>query len=387
MSKLEARRRSALTDIVASIYQAAAATQSWTSVIEQISRLVPGEPGGIIISPLIVGRDPAAVKSLWKEPDNYIATYEAYYGYQDELAQAHIENSRRDSYSFGTVGELMSRDSFEASEIYNNLLHSFDIDDTAGFAVHGTGPRMTLLGLYGEQWNERDAVANRSLFDQIRPHFDAAMHLHWRLADAEGAALAGRETLDRFRTGIIWLDQDGRILWANDSAEAMLAQKDGLAQSLGQLTTRDTLAGKKLGLALRSSISGAPSEPSVVIQRPSGKRPFSISIAPPGTDLAMVGGSRVAALLFITDLDATPDHAGRELGLVYGLSNAESRVAQGLSSGFKPEEIAAQHGSSIHTVRVQIKSIMAKMDTTRHGDIIRLAMTAAGTRRDGDGGG
>lgn len=385
MNKQEGRRKAALADIVAAIYQAAAATQCWTSVIEQISRLVPGEPGGIIISPLIVGRDPAALKSLWKEPDNYIATYEAYFGYQDELAQAHIENSKRGTYSFGTVSELMPRENFDSSEIYNNLMRDFDLDDTAGFVVHGTVPRMTLLGLYGEQWNERDATANRCLFDQIRPHFDAAMHLHWRIADAEGAAAAGRATLDGFRTGIIWLDKDGKILWMNGSAEAMLAQRDGLTQSFGLLASRDTLASKKLSLALQASISGAATEPSIAVQRPSGKRPFSISIAPPGTDLATIGGSRVAALVFITDLQATPDHAGRELGLVYGLSNAEARVAQGLASGLRPEEIAAQHGSSIHTVRVQIKSIMAKMDTTRHGDIIRLATAAAGSLRDGGG--
>ncbi|HEX9449679.1 MAG TPA: PAS and helix-turn-helix domain-containing protein [Dongiaceae bacterium] len=383
MNKHKEWGKAALSDVVTAIYQAASATQSWTSVIEQISQFIPGEPGGIIVSPLVLGEDPAAIRSLWKEPDGYVATYEAYFGYRDELALAHLENRHRDHFSFGNVAELMPRQSFERSEIYNNLMRDFDLEDTTGLVVNGRHKRFMLFSMYGTRWNEHDTVANRRMFDDIRPHFAAAMDLHWRLADAEGAAVAARATLDLFRTGILWLDKDGKILWMNNSAETMLALKDGLGQSFGMLTTRDNVAMKQLSLALQAAISGETVEPTVAVHRPSGRRPFSISITSANMDMAAIGGSKVAALCFVTDLHATPDQAGRALSLVYGLSSAEARVAQGLASGLKPEEIAAQHGSSIHTVRVQIKSIMAKMETTRHGDIIRLAIAAAGFVRDG----
>ena len=57
---------------------------------------------------------------------------------------------------------------------------------------------------------------------------------------------------------------------------------------------------------------------------------------------------------------------------LYGLTDAEIEVAIELASGRTPQEIALHRGSSLATVRVQIKRALTKTGTHRQGDIIGL---------------
>jgi DNA-binding CsgD family transcriptional regulator len=61
------------------------------------------------------------------------------------------------------------------------------------------------------------------------------------------------------------------------------------------------------------------------------------------------------------------------------MTPAECRVALLLSDGRAPREIAEMVGVSFNTVRSQIKSIFAKTNVKRQGELIRLLLDSAGT--------
>ena len=98
--------------------------------------------------------------------------------------------------------------------------------------------------------------------------------------------------------------------------------------------------------------------------------PRSLAASPAGT----ISGLDDRALL----VTFTPQQAvvGPVLTAMqqFGLTLAEAEVALALSLGLTPQEIADQRVASIHTVRNQIKAILAKTHSRRQADIARLVV-------------
>lgn len=65
---------------------------------------------------------------------------------------------------------------------------------------------------------------------------------------------------------------------------------------------------------------------------------------------------------------------------LYGLSEAESRVAAGISRGLGPQQIADTYQISVHTVRTQLKSVFYKTGTTRQSELAKEVLTSPAVR-------
>ena len=91
-------------------------------------------------------------------------------------------------------------------------------------------------------------------------------------------------------------------------------------------------------------------------------------------DVPALGPSYCALLLpgaSPTQLDAA------QLQAQHGFTPAESAVANLLAQGLSPEDIARTHGTSIDTVRSQLKKIMAKLGVNRQGEAVARLITGA----------
>jgi DNA-binding CsgD family transcriptional regulator len=76
--------------------------------------------------------------------------------------------------------------------------------------------------------------------------------------------------------------------------------------------------------------------------------------------------------LTLVDLDECPAPNLPTLQAVFGLAKAEAKLALWLMCGDTIEDIAEEHGVSISTARVQLKSIFAKMGTSRQAELVAL---------------
>jgi DNA-binding NarL/FixJ family response regulator len=80
-------------------------------------------------------------------------------------------------------------------------------------------------------------------------------------------------------------------------------------------------------------------------------------------------------LVLVTDPErevSFPDTVLREL---YGLTTAETEIANGLLTGFSVEEIAQLRRVSVATVRSQLKPLLGKTGTRRQADLVRVLST------------
>lgn len=68
---------------------------------------------------------------------------------------------------------------------------------------------------------------------------------------------------------------------------------------------------------------------------------------------------------------------GEALRALFGLTAAEARLVNDLVDGGELAEIAERRRLSVHTVKTQLRSVMAKTATRRQGELIALVLRSA----------
>lgn len=113
--------------------------------------------------------------------------------------------------------------------------------------------------------------------------------------------------------------------------------------------------------------------------RPSHKRPYAILVGPVPAGSSALSEIRPALCVVISD----PDHPTRFVRLrlkqMYGLTEAEARLAACLADGEKLRTAAAKLGITYATSRSRLAEIFQKTDTrSQHELVAVLLKTLAG---------
>jgi DNA-binding CsgD family transcriptional regulator len=106
-------------------------------------------------------------------------------------------------------------------------------------------------------------------------------------------------------------------------------------------------------------------EHAIALERVSGRRPLLLLVSPFGAGRALVRA---------TDPEEAMPCSATILRALYGLTSAEVEVANGLVRGATIEEIADARGTSVATARTQLKMLLAKTDTRRQAELVRLLL-------------
>jgi DNA-binding CsgD family transcriptional regulator len=172
------------------------------------------------------------------------------------------------------------------------------------------------------------------------------------------------ELLDRMNCGAALLDQSGSVVRLNSAAQRCLAKHN---------SSYRPQAGQELQFVTQAlrRLLGGPIEIDRLGQSPrivqsSGGRPLIVHIR----KLAQLGDR--PAVLTLVDLDECLEPNVNILRNVFGLTKAEAKLAARLACGETIEDIAEEHGVSISTARVQLKSIFTKTGTSRQAELVSL---------------
>ena len=226
------------------------------------------------------------------------------------------------------------------------------------------------------QFTEQDLTPLK----RVMPHLQRALRLHDNLQRAKTAVA----TLSCFSTGVINLAASGKVLSFNESARAMLEQRDGLqVDGHGNLNTSSVRSPFFRALVAEAAATGegrGRHPGSVVsIHRPSGKRPYTVVVGPTHCDFLAFGSVKAAAIAFVTDPESIATTDNDFLGQFYGLTKAESRLVNLMEAGRSLKEAAELNHVSYETVRSQLRTIFSKTGVRRQAELIRLLSRAKAT--------
>lgn len=186
--------------------------------------------------------------------------------------------------------------------------------------------------------------------------------------------------LDRSPMGVIYVDEEGKSVFVNRAARKMVAENDGLVVAddrIGLARRSDNKRLQALIAAVLKAPKGSGPDGLMLAARPSGKRPYTISIfspmrLPPSSPAA---GDTVRVCVMVADPESEYGIPVEKLGELYGLTPAEARLALCLASGKDLRAAAEELGIAYPTARAQLASIFRKTDTSRQAELVRLLVS------------
>lgn len=352
------------------IYAAALDRRHWVSLFDSLF----AASGGAHIS--VFGFDQRTGVSFNLESPHYapeyMASYEAHFG----ALNAWMPGAAR--FGVGAANYCENALAFEdlrRTEFYNDWVRpQGDLCRGGGVTLAHDRDRVVVVA---GNFRRRDADEREArwidLLGLLVPHFQQALEI--------GRTLDGKTLEAAARSGggqsaaILIIDGNGRILHANAVAEALLAEGSVIG-----LDDRNRLAVSGDGAApLQNAIAHmrigfTPAPATLTLACGDGETwrgqfaaldPRALTFSPFGTLCDL--GDR--CLLLTLAKAPAPDTLVRRMMASMAMSRSEAEIMIALSDGLNPQEIAGRRGTSIHTVRNQIKAAMAKTGVRRQTDL------------------
>jgi DNA-binding CsgD family transcriptional regulator len=188
------------------------------------------------------------------------------------------------------------------------------------------------------------------------------------------------------RAALLLVDRTRRVRFANTEAHTLLAAGRALqTDHVGRLLVGDTLAQDRLKTAVERLACGALDMPAgFVLHQPcSGSRLICrfvrYDIAAQTSPFAWIAnGLDEPCLLIVASRTAPLETAAHRVADMLQLTMTEAGIAVALAIGDSPQDIATKRGTSLNTVRNQLKSALAKTGQRNQAGLVRLVIEIAG---------
>lgn len=245
---------------------------------------------------------------------------------------------------------------------YSDILPSSRTAHFCGTTLIRESETMVGLALLRDAREGEIREPQHQLFRSLAPHVRTAFRTQMLLGEHGNALLTG--SLGALNLTVFICDHAGRVQAMTPRAEAMVTGSGPLQLQAGLLTARYPGSQGELGRRIRSVACNAatarqPGGERLVLRHQDGN-PLAVDIVQvPALQSPLNFQPRAMVMVRNTgpDAGATPEL----LMAAYGLTEAEASVVLLLARGSGPEAIAATRQVSVGTVRMQLKSLFAKV--------------------------
>ena len=157
------------------------------------------------------------------------------------------------------------------------------------------------------------------------------------------------------------------------SAAGLIAAGDGLTLRRNRPAVASPNGQRELDAVLDQAISGT-SGGSLLVDRPSGKRPLLLFAVPMSRGLASAWPESPLAAVAISDPDNSIAPPAEALTVLYRLTPAEAEVALRVAEGQGLGAVAGQLGVSQNTIKAHLQRVYEKTGTRRQAELVRLLL-------------
>ena len=376
-------RDAQLHDLIERIYAFAVRPEVWRDVLRGLSGLFGGAP---VLGEVYLPR-------ASDKPFEGVGLQEAYvFTFAQDVMNYLPWATRMESHfidRFRPMSESLPGFELVGSEFYERWMKPQGLAPLwpLGVNIAGeSGEVVAGLSVFRREGEGPFSEAEIHNADALVPHFRRAFRIRTSLDAAHHARAPVANALDRLPLGMLVLDGNRQVLIENASAVRVFALQDGIeirSKGLVAANARENARLQELiGVALGSTEGqGLNGTSFMQISRPSGRQPFSVMVSPLLSAPAGALSREAVVACFISDPEAGHVPTLEALGQIYGLTPAEAEVVQLLAKGLPLDEIAADRGISLNTVRSHLKHIFSKTGTSRQGELLGLVMTGVGSIR------
>jgi len=272
-----------------------------------------------------------------------------------------------------TIEDWIDRDLFERSEYYNDFLRPQDIYTGLFVRLATVGSKVATVSIgrsRAADFFDAEALATAS---RLQPHLIRA----YQLGREVGALRYERDdladVLDGCEAGVVLLDADANILFANRAAARLIRDGRSLASSGRRLVATHAESTRRLQALVRLASDPAVARGgSIGIERADDLRPLQLTVTPARSERVRGVGPTASAIAWVVDLARRDAPDERTLRDVLKLTAAEARVAARLLTGASPDETASALDLSVFTVRAHIRRLFEKTGARRQAELVAL---------------
>ena len=361
-------------DIIAGFYRAASGVVGWVEALAPFQRAMSA------VALTLIGVDHSRGRLTF----SYDASDLPVEASLDYIRTYHKIDPRAQLVATLPVGEWMHcwehfDDEFVANDrFYQDFLIPYGGRYSTGWKLLQDDTESVILGVHRGPGEKLEST-KFSACQRLARHLAEAIVLFRANQSLRQQNSLGMALLSQLRAPLILLDENRRILYANQAANSLMSTSHALVKKGEYLFCRrledDGAFASGLGrLVVDNEIypSGNPMQKMFITAR---SVPVGVTIGlylskllPAETMQAF--GDQAVAMLVCHDPGKRIELDPFVVAAAFDLTPGEARVAVASSRGNAPEQIALEHTVSINTVRAQLRSIFDKTGTTRQADLI-----------------
>jgi DNA-binding CsgD family transcriptional regulator/PAS domain-containing protein len=358
-----------LASLIAAIYEAGMDFSLWPYVLGRIA-------SAFGVSSASMARQGRTASECWGFavgidpiiPENYLK----YYHGVDPLWQS---TSSAPAGTVQTDTMVIPRRELVRTEFFNDFLLPQGVEGLLNAIVLVEDGRQSIVTLHGDRQFDEGHVA---LYKFLVPHLQRAVQINIKLASAELNHMASVETLNRLEEGVLFVDLNAKIVFANRAAEKLFADRD-LRLNKGRLHANSAAETATLHAAIAKCAetrTQLQQSGFVSLRRQSGRSPLSLLIAPlPMESSSGLVAPQPMAVIFVNDPDKSNKPAAVQLRKKFGMTPAEAAFAVEILTGDGIQAAADRLSISRATARTHLSRIFDKTGTRRQAELVRVLLS------------
>ncbi len=370
-----------LLDRVNRIYEAALEPELWPGVLRLICDDLDGDMGLAQIRDKI-SYAPLISSDVNADPEG-LAAYADYY-YQHDIWAQHFPSFNEGGVYTG--GQLVPTDVLDKSEFLNDFLRRYGGPNALiGIPLRSDAFESNITIIRKANKDAFEIEAQR-YFRHLMPHVKRAYQVGHSLGHAQSVSEAENYAMTCDTIGVVAIEHDGQIVFANDVAKGIFQANDGLyMDKLGIHATNrndNDLLQRTISVAL-AACTGVGTEPneSLAVSRPSLKRPYTLFISPLSSPKSALRFALPRVVVIIKESEVEIEFSPQTLKRVFGLTPREAMLAAKFFETTSLKETAEQMSISRESTREYLKRVFYKTDTHSQAELVKLLSRYAESRR------
>lgn len=368
-----------LNSLVGAIYDAALDETRWAGVLDEFDALFQSKHSTVTFyDSLNPRRTKFWICNVSNRPEVAARYVDEYIGM--DMASARIHASAIPDGSVLAVKLSPDLPGFEDPDYYQFCTATLDVRYrmASKLMISNYSIAMTSVNR-GEElpaYSEQD----QELYRVLTPHLARAFRIHQQLSIATLRHAQLMQTFKHIEQGVILLDSDIRLVFANEEAGRILQHHPALKLGrFNKLKAAVPSEDQQLARIMDDVLCGrlmvaGRAAPSLALHCDQRIHPLRLVILPllaSGLDSAFAKEG-ISLAIFVTDVERDLVLPSAYLQDAYQLTVAECEVAMGLVNGMSIAQLAAQRGVAEATVRWQVKCLLSKTGTGTQAELVRL---------------
>lgn len=354
------------SQLVVGVYEAALTPSSWPTALDNISHAVGATGCGLVVA----GPD-SRTPQCATLPAEAVDSYRAHYRDVDYVL-ADVES--------GPVGVVRSGpeviDPMADAEFDADWMRPNDVQDGLFVRLTDTWPTSFLIA--APRRSRPFATPERlHVVTALVPHLQQALRAQHQIAGSAHWAHDLCDVINTSTDGMVIVDAEGRVLYVNSAATAILSGGDGITVHNNHLHAQHPATNNVLARCVASAAAAdeeaVPRGDTLRCPRTSGARAYLLHVLPLNIERKGASPGRVLITVIDADREARPDKA--VLQRLYGLTGAEANVAVEMLTGQGLPAVADKMFLSVTTVRTHLQRVYDKTDTHRQAELVRLLVS------------